>query len=88
MDEKPLKLKEIAAKIAAHLKEWEADPVINARDPKYGVRKYYCANSWAAGSKIGLRYISYQGQRFISKNEALEYLDWIEKREHRLLWKI
>lgn len=72
-----MKLKEIAELIAAHLKRFELDPAINTKSGMNS--KYYHTNSWVAGSKIGIRYISYQSNYFLTKNEALLYLAWLDE---------
>lgn len=75
-----MKLAEIAARISAHLKRFEADPVINRpRDGKEGgVRPYWMAGSWSSGRYVGVRYVSYQGASHLTKQEALDYLEWLD----------
>ncbi len=74
-----MKNKEISDRINAHLKRFEADPVINARDDKYGTAKFYYAGSYYhAGPKIRVTYVSYQGSTMMSKAEATEYLEWLD----------
>ena len=70
-----LKLADIAYRINAHLKRFEADPKINRRDDG-GVR-YWVPYSWHAGSYVGVRYVNYQGDYFLTKAEALRYLAWL-----------
>lgn len=72
-----MKLDEIAAKIAAHLKRWEKDPEINKRKES-GLTPYYHPWAMRAGSKVGITYVSFQGQSYLSKAEAAAYLAWIE----------
>jgi hypothetical protein len=68
------KLREIADRIAAHLKRMEmAQP-----NRGYGRSLYWKANSWPAGSKIGVVYISYQYEHKLTKADALEYLAWLD----------
>ena len=82
-----MKLVEIARAIYGHLKRFEADQKINAPDPKYHTRAYYMPNAWSAGSKVGVRYVSYQGEHFLSKIEALEYLAWLELGNEGTHWE-
>ena len=74
------KLAEIAAKLAAHLKRIEGDPTLNP--PRGGscggTRSYWNAHSWAAGSRVGVRYVSYQGETFLTKGRAVAYLAWLD----------
>ena len=71
-----MKLAEIAKGIYGHLKRFESDPVIN-RENEYRRRPYYFPNCWAAGSRIGVKYVSFQGHSTIKKREALAYLVWL-----------
>lgn len=75
-----MKLKEIAEKINAHLKRWEADPVINknTKPDRSGSSDYYDARAWASGARVGIQYIGYQGFSHMSKAEAEEFLSLIE----------
>lgn len=72
-----MKLAEIADGILAHLKRFERDPKINAPIPKYNTRPYYNANVWQAGSRVGIRYVSYQNDWFLRKAFAEQYLAWL-----------
>lgn len=73
-----MKLKEIASRINAHLKRIEADPKLNPYDRPGGCRPYYMAGAWAAGRWVGVKYVSYQGFRNLSKADAERYLDWLD----------
>jgi hypothetical protein len=72
------KLKDIAAQIAAHLRRFEADPKINAQPKGRMTRPYYCVNSWAAGPRVFVRYISFQDEFSFTRDEALGYLAWLD----------
>ena len=63
-----MKLDEIAKRILAHLKRFEADPVINARDRKYGTTPYYCSMASRAGSRVAVCYVIYQGASNLTKD--------------------
>jgi len=44
-----------------------------------GLRPYYGAGAWySGGSKLGVRYISYQSQTFLTRSEAEAYLAWLD----------
>lgn len=76
----------IAREIHAHLKRFEADPVINAErffdSFKTGKREsaghsYYNANASASGGRVHVRYISYQHTTSFTIERAQAYLDWL-----------
>lgn len=68
------KLDEIARRLAAHLER------IEASQPDRGKSscRYWHANAWPAGSRVGVRYISYQMRWCITKAEAWRYLQWLD----------
>ena len=74
-----MKLKEIAARISAHLKAWEKDPTINTIS-KGGMatRRFYNAGASSGGSRVFVCYVSYQGPSSLTKTEALDYLAWLD----------
>jgi hypothetical protein len=73
------KLAEVAARISAHLKRFEADPTINAPRPRHGdTRRYYHTNTRVAGARVAVTYITYQGASNLTKSEALAYLVWLD----------
>jgi hypothetical protein len=69
-----VKLSEIAARISEHLKRKEASQPKNSAEPG----DYYRACAWAAGSRVGVRYVSFQHETFLTKADALEYLAWLD----------
>lgn len=72
------KLKEIAERINAHLKRFEADPEINKR-LRHGLTPYYCAQAhYSGGARIGVRYISFQVTSKLTKPEATKYLEMLD----------
>jgi hypothetical protein len=73
-----MKLAEIASRIAFHLRQFEANPKINRMDKPSRTHAYFLANAWAAGSKVGIKYINYQGDIFLRKAEAEKYLAWLD----------
>lgn len=75
MGETPLKLREIATRIQAHLAHIERSQPKDAA-PKDG--GFYFANAWVAGSRVGVRYVSYQISTFLTKADAIEYLAWLD----------
>lgn len=75
-----MKLREIAARIDAHLKSFEADPKINARHRMYGTTPYWGAHCWwvPGSSRVSVLYVSYQGRSTMTKAEATAYLAWLD----------
>lgn len=70
--------KEIAELIAAHLKRFEDDPVINASRPELAsTRPYWRTNCRIGGKWIYVQYVVYQGERRLTTAEAREYLAWL-----------
>lgn len=72
-----LTLTEIAARIHAHLKRFEADPKINVRD-EHQTQPYYYAGASRAGNRVAISYVSYQHTWKITRGEALAYLEWLD----------
>jgi hypothetical protein len=76
-DKKPT-LTEIAARIRAHLKRFEADPAINKLDPHYRTRTYYCVNAYRGGRYVSVSYVNYQGATALERERAERYLAWLD----------
>lgn len=75
---KKLTLTEIAARIEAHLKRFEADPGIDADRPKL-FKRYFQPSALRRGNRIGVIYIiSHQYERRLSRAEAERYLTWLD----------
>ena len=74
--------KEIAARIDAHLKRFEADPEINAIDPRYGTSPFWRAfaqvKQGTRGAGVRIKYVGYQIERTICKADAERYLAWLD----------
>ena len=82
-----LNLHDIAARIDAHLKRFEADKSGVNRDRGRGPsglswesrgRPFYRAGASAAGRYVYVRYVSYQGLSRLKRGEALAYLAWLD----------
>lgn len=71
--------KEIAARIDAHLRRFEADPEINTIKTKEGVRRFYNAQAMSWGRWVNVMYVSYQGWSALSQADALGYLAWLDE---------
>lgn len=73
---KPTPLKDIAARIDAHLKRFERDPVINknTKPDGSGLSDYYQAHAYVGGRWVRVRYISFQGTSSLSRDQAERYL--------------
>ena len=83
---KRLKCQEIAPRIDAHLRRFEADPVINAKrdvDPGRfgsGWTPYWNAGAYSGNgaSRVYVTYVRYQGQTALTREEAQRYLEWLD----------
>lgn len=69
------KLRDVAGRITAHLKRAEA---AQPKDGKALPGRLFNAFSRVAGSRVGVRYVSYQGETFLRKDDALHYLRWLD----------
>lgn len=77
MAERRPTLKELAARISAHLTRFEWDPTINRR--VQGLQPYYRAGAWyTGGAKILVKYIAYQHGTYLTRTEAEAYLTWLD----------
>lgn len=78
--EKVLKNKDIAAKINEYYKRFEHDPKVNTITRSDGSKDtlFYNAGCYASGSHIMIWEISYQIKSSLKKEEALEFLEWLE----------
>lgn len=72
------KLGEIAERIAAHLRRFEADPVINPTREGRRIRAYYSPSALVRGSRVGIAYVSFQPETCLTKSAALGYLAWLD----------
>jgi hypothetical protein len=72
-----MKLAEIAKNIDIYLKRFEADGAINRPSSGHD-HPYYGSCAWASGSRVGIRYVSYQGESHLTKTDALLYLAWLD----------
>lgn len=68
-----VKLKDLAERIAAHLKRFEADPLLSRRKDKKTAR-FWSTSCVVNGRFVSVSYISYQGSSNMSKAEAQAYL--------------
>lgn len=79
-----MKLADIAARIYAHLKRFEADHAISRRKWTDGQGRerentlYYHPGARAAGSRVSVTYVTYQGDSCLTKADALAYLAWLD----------
>ena len=71
--DKIMKLKEIAAEINEYLKKFESDS-----EPTFATL-YYNSFAVSAGRYVQIIYVSYQGHSSLTKQEALEYLEWLRE---------
>lgn len=71
MSEKNPKLAEIAGRINEHLKRLER---LNTKMRDGKRARFYYASAYAAGSRVSICYISYQGRHCLTKDQAVRYL--------------
>ena len=85
-----MKLEELAARIAEHLKRFEADPVINAPNPVSKARPFYQAIAVRTGRYVAVQYVSYQHTSHLTRDEAEKYLAWLDAgnvgKHHQAIW--
>lgn len=75
-----MKLKEIATEINGYLKKFEADPAINRRKTgNVNIPPYFRACSWHSGRYVGVRYVSFQGTTYLSRQSAEQFLAWLRQ---------
>lgn len=77
---------EIADRIRAHLGRFESDPKINVPSGN-GLHPFYLANAWAAGSRVFVTYVSFQGASSLTKTQAALYLAWLDAGNVGKHWK-
>ena len=69
--------KEIAEKIDAHLKRFEANPAINVKS-SYGLSRFYLPFANASGGWVSVCYVSYQRVSRVKKADAARYLEKLD----------
>lgn len=73
-----IKLKEIASRIDAHLKRFEADKTINQPKAENRLSPYYRAGAYTAGIFVYVVYVCFQTSTAFKKKDALRYLNWLD----------
>lgn len=76
-----LPIRDLAGRIYAHLKQFEADKngVNKPHNGKPGgLSDYYCSGAVASGRWVSVWYISYQGPSKLTKREAAHYLSLLD----------
>ena len=77
MTSKPMTLQEIARRINAHLKRFEADAAINIVTPG-SIRRFYNVGAGRSGNRVWVTYVSFQGGAGLKKADAMRYLAWLD----------
>lgn len=77
MDDK-LTLEQIANRINEHFKRIENDPKLNTENDQ-GCSRWYNSSAYRGGRYVRICYVSYQGARSLLRDEALAYLEWLDK---------
>ena len=74
-----LSLTELGERINAHLKRFEADPVINApRGQRLQTTPYFRAGAAGNHGRVEISYVDYQGSTRLTRAEAARYLAWLD----------
>jgi hypothetical protein len=74
-----LPMRQVAERIDAYLRRFEADPKINAPIEGRTLHPYFGAHAWyPGGAFISVIYISFQGISHIKRADAEEYLAWLD----------
>lgn len=74
--------KELAQAITARLRRLEASGWNNhtwsdGTGREHATKHFFHATAWQAGARIGLRFVSYQGETFVDVEQARDYLSWL-----------
>jgi len=85
-----MKLKEIADRIAVHLKRIEADPVLNknTKEDRRGLSQFYWTDAHVAGRFVRVIYITYQGGSNLTKDTAIAYLAALDSGYNGKHWRL
>src|SRR4051812_5757691 len=70
--------KEIADRINAHLKRFEASKKINAENAR-GHHPYYHAGAGESSGKVQVVYVGYQGETSLNRVQAGWYLELLDR---------
>ena len=74
-----LSLSELASRIDAHLKRFEADPEINApRGERMQTTPYFRAGAGATRQSVSVGYVDYHGSTKLTREQAARYLAWLD----------
>ena len=73
------RLSDIANGIRKHLERFASDEQINAPSGLGGAMPYYNPMVYRAGKVVSIKYVSYHHVQNLTKREAQEYLDWLDK---------
>lgn len=78
MPKKPSRGVELARRINAHLRRFEADPAINVRNETYKTVPYFHAGASSSGGWVQVVFVSYQGRTSLKYDDAERYADWLD----------
>jgi hypothetical protein len=72
--------KELGERICAHLKRFEADPVLNAEVERrrMKLRPFFNVSAFGERKYVFVSYVAYQGISKLSREQAAEYLAWLD----------
>jgi hypothetical protein len=81
---KPTPLKVTAAAISAHLARFAADPAhshrrwADSQGRERTATRFWGTNAHAAGARVSVTYVSYQGRSTLTRAEAEAYRAWLD----------
>jgi|WetSurMetagenome_2_1015567.scaffolds.fasta_scaffold119250_2 hypothetical protein len=78
-----MKLKEIATEINDFLKGFESSRIQSAR----GGPRYYCAGAGVSGRYVWVKYIAYQRETYLNREDAEKYLLWLRAGNEGRHWE-
>jgi hypothetical protein len=79
-----MKTTEIAASISKYIDRFGSDPKIARKTWTDGngvdreLSLYWHGHAWRGGSRVMVRYVSYQSASSLTKEEAEQYLAWLD----------
>jgi len=71
-----MKLREIAGRIDRHLMRFASDKELSKYES--GKTQFWNPGAIASGRYVMVSYVSYQGHSSLSKQEAIDYLSWLD----------
>ena len=76
-----MKLKDIAERIDEYLKKFELDPTLAKKklpEMSHAITRFYNPSAHRVGRYVGVKYLSFQAQFNLNREEAERYLAWLD----------